>query len=251
MQTAKAKSPAFQFYARDWISSQRVSLMTLEAEGAYIRLLSYCWLHGSIPADPDKLAQLIGKGASTSLASDLVQMFLPHPHEPGLLIHERHEQEREKQRIWSEKSAAGGRKSAKVRQQQGKKPRVVEPPLEGWLPNGTNQKPTLQSASASALIHAPAKPARERNPLFEALAQAESSTLDQLTKSASGRIGKALQEIKSASPGVTPAEIAHRASCYRLLYPNAACTSTALASNWAKLDGRPAVDPLKGLTIVP
>ena len=46
------KSPAFQFYPSDYTSSQRVRLLTLEEEGAYINLLCSCWLHGSIPADP-------------------------------------------------------------------------------------------------------------------------------------------------------------------------------------------------------
>jgi len=47
------KSPSFQFYPRDWLGSQRVQMMTLEEEGVYIRLLCFCWTHGSIPADPE------------------------------------------------------------------------------------------------------------------------------------------------------------------------------------------------------
>ena len=69
------KSPAFQFYPGDWLSSLRVSLMTLEEEGAYIRLLCYCWKHGDLPASPEELARLIGKGATPELASKLLDMF--------------------------------------------------------------------------------------------------------------------------------------------------------------------------------
>ena len=65
---SKKKAPAFQFYPGDWLGSQRVTLMSLEEEGAYIRLLSYCWQHGSIPREPEKIARLIGKGASITLA---------------------------------------------------------------------------------------------------------------------------------------------------------------------------------------
>jgi uncharacterized protein YdaU (DUF1376 family) len=50
--------PAFQFYAGDYLSSSRVQAMSLEAEGAYIRLLCYQWQDGSIPDDLRKLARL-------------------------------------------------------------------------------------------------------------------------------------------------------------------------------------------------
>lgn len=130
------KSPAFQFYPSDWLGSQRVSLMTLEEEGAYIRLLAYCWQHGSVPADPEAVARLIGKGASTTLASRVLTMFQP-PLQPPLvaplnggtvLVHERLEEERSKQLKWKEKSSEGGRKSAELR-----KSRVVQPPLQAPL----------------------------------------------------------------------------------------------------------------------
>jgi len=127
------KSPAFQFYPSDWLGSQRVSLMTLEEEGAYIRLLAYCWQHGSVPADPEAVARLIGKGASTTLASRVLTMFQPPlqaPLQPPLsggtvLVHERLEEERGKQLRWSEKSSEGGRKSAELR-----KSRMVQAPLQ-------------------------------------------------------------------------------------------------------------------------
>ena len=127
------KSPAFQFYPSDWLGSQRVSLMTLEEEGAYIRLLAYCWQHGSVPADPEAVARLIGKGASTTLASRVLTMFQPPlvpPLQPPLsggtiLVHQRLEEERGKQLKWSEKSSEGGKKSAELR-----KSRVVQAPLE-------------------------------------------------------------------------------------------------------------------------
>ena len=54
-----------------------------------------------------------------------------------------------------------------------------------------------------------------------------------LTKSAWSRVAKALSEIKSASPDVTPEEIDRRAANYRTHYPECACTSTALSKHWA------------------
>ena len=132
------KSPAFQFYPSDYTSSQRVRLLTLEEEGAYINLLCSCWLHGSIPADAEMAARLIGKGASTTLATTVLTMFIPSS-EPGRMVHERLEAERNKQADWRAKSSAGGKKSAENRKGGS---RVVQPPLE----NGTNQTSTLQSS---------------------------------------------------------------------------------------------------------
>ena len=37
------KSPAFQFYPNDWLSSPRITMMSPAEEGAYIRLLCYDW----------------------------------------------------------------------------------------------------------------------------------------------------------------------------------------------------------------
>jgi uncharacterized protein YdaU (DUF1376 family) len=144
------KRPAFQFYPGDWLGSQRVSLLTLEEEGAYLRLLASCWQHGSIPSDPDKIARLIGKGASTTLATTLATMFQPHPLEPALLVHDRLERERDKQDAWAEKSREGGRKSAEKRQNLKGGSTTVQPPLVGCLQNGSNQKATLLLQSTSS-----------------------------------------------------------------------------------------------------
>ena len=77
------KSPAFQFYPTDYLGSQRVQMMTLDEEGAYIRLLSYCWQHGTIPSDPAQAARLIGKGASTTLASTMQPPSQPKGNSPS------------------------------------------------------------------------------------------------------------------------------------------------------------------------
>lgn len=135
------KSPAFQFYPADYTSSQRVRLLTLEEEGAYINLLCSCWLHGSIPADPAMAARLVGKGCSATLATTVLTMFTPSS-QAGRLVHERLERERLKQSDWREKSASGGRKSAELRKGAST---TVQPPLA----NGINQKATLQSSVSS------------------------------------------------------------------------------------------------------
>lgn len=143
-------APAFQFYAGDWLSSQRVALMTLEQEGAYIRLMAFCWKHGSIPADPETLARLIGKGASTTLASEVAKMFQLSGE---TLIHPRLEQAREEQTAWRAKSSEGGKKSAETRRARKAAKggaTTLQPPIEGSLQNGTNHNATLHSSPSSS-----------------------------------------------------------------------------------------------------
>jgi uncharacterized protein YdaU (DUF1376 family) len=50
--------PYFPFYASDYLSSSKVQRMTLEEEGAYLRLLCYNWQDGFIPNDIGELARL-------------------------------------------------------------------------------------------------------------------------------------------------------------------------------------------------
>lgn len=107
-----SKAPAFMFYAGDYLASSRVQLMTLEEEGAYIRLLCHCWNAGSIPKEPEQIARLIGKGASTTLATNVATMFIP---KGKVLVHDRLEKYRDERQRWIEKSREGGRKSAEMR----------------------------------------------------------------------------------------------------------------------------------------
>jgi len=137
------KSPAFQFYPTDYIASQRVQMLTLEEEGAYIRLLCYCWQHGCIPSDPEQLARLIGKGASTTLATVVAAMFQPSS-DGTRLVHTRLEEERAKQAEWRAKSAEGGRKSAETRKGGTKGgSTVVQPPNQ---PNANTPSPSPSSS---------------------------------------------------------------------------------------------------------
>lgn len=109
------KPPAFQFFPADWLSSQRVQMMTLEEEGAYIRLLCYCWSHGSIPDDPAKIARLLGKSVSTDVVTNVQRMFTVRCNDDSALTHERLELERERQKQRKLQTADAGRKSAQNR----------------------------------------------------------------------------------------------------------------------------------------
>ena len=45
------KSPAFQFYPKDFISDLNVQMMTMEERGVYITLLCSAWIEGQVPDD--------------------------------------------------------------------------------------------------------------------------------------------------------------------------------------------------------
>lgn len=106
--------PAFQFYPADYLADANVQMMSLEDEGAYIRLLCYCWREGSIPDDDEALKKLT-KGGSTNLRRVVQECFVPDPSNPGRLIHKRLDEERRKQLDWREKSRQGGVKSGSSR----------------------------------------------------------------------------------------------------------------------------------------
>lgn len=111
---APEKAPAFQFYPRDFLTAEDQAALSLEQCGAYIRLLCICWLEHTIPDDPARLARIIGGGITskrlTAIWPDIRQCFIPDAEVPGRLRHGRLDREREEQRKWREKCAAGGRK---------------------------------------------------------------------------------------------------------------------------------------------
>lgn len=57
---ARQRDPYLPFYGDDWFGSECVMLMTLAAQGAYLRLLWHAWRKGSIPNDPAQLARMVG-----------------------------------------------------------------------------------------------------------------------------------------------------------------------------------------------
>lgn len=61
------KPPAFQFYVKDWLSSESVVVMTAEQRGWYIQLLCHAWNGepiATLPTDDRKLKALAGAGDS-------------------------------------------------------------------------------------------------------------------------------------------------------------------------------------------
>ena len=87
--------PSFPFYAADWLADEKVQVMSMSGEGAYIHLLAICWREGSIPADRSAIVQLC-KGQDGSAIDEALLCFRPVPRKPGRLINKRLEEERRK-----------------------------------------------------------------------------------------------------------------------------------------------------------
>ena len=111
------KRPAFQWYPKDYLTDLNVVGMTLEEEGAYRRLIDYCWLNGSIPADGRRMAPLCkcGPEKMAELWPSIAPCFRTHPTDPKLLIHPRLEKELEKQDRYREMKSEAGRAGARAR----------------------------------------------------------------------------------------------------------------------------------------
>ena len=110
------KSPAFQFYPKDWLSDLNVVRMTLEEQGAYMRLLCHQWLEGQLPANTSELARVVG--VSSSRFARMWRSIAPCfalSDDGATLSNGRLEVERSKQADWREKSRAGGKRSAAKR----------------------------------------------------------------------------------------------------------------------------------------
>lgn len=144
------KTPAFQFYPGDWLSSTDISLMTPAEEGGYIRLLCHAWQQPDcgLPDDNEALAVLsrLGDDFTARTAIRLRNKFVARD---GRLFNERLLVEREKQEEWRRKSAEAGRRSGKSRTK--KEPTFNQP--------STNLQPT----SKVGLILVPTKPEPNAN----------------------------------------------------------------------------------------
>lgn len=137
-----SKAPAFQFYARDFLTDERVLMMPLEAQGAYVRLLCHQWLEGSIPGDLRRLARLcqVDEGTMSAIWDEVGPCF---DSEGDRLFNARLREQRQEREEWVEKCRRGGKASGESRRAKGSST-TPEQPLQV---NG-NTAPTTASASA-------------------------------------------------------------------------------------------------------
>ena len=87
--------PYFPFYPADFMSDERVQVMSMEGKGVYIHLLSVEWREGSIPADRSAIV-LLCKGQDGPHIDEAILCFRKHPRKPGRLYNHRLDIERRK-----------------------------------------------------------------------------------------------------------------------------------------------------------
>jgi uncharacterized protein YdaU (DUF1376 family) len=144
-----SKSPAFQWYAADYLADERVTQLSLESEAAYVRLLNYCWREGSIPAKAEQCAPMC-KYADVKVIKPALALFMKSATQPGRLVHKRLEEERAKQEEYRARQAAKGAKGGRPRKEDEKPEKAAAlPGLNNGLAGVKPDESSLSSTSSS------------------------------------------------------------------------------------------------------
>lgn len=142
------KSPAFQFYPRDFLSSGKVDQMPMTERGAYITLLSRCWLDNGLPLAMPELAAMVRMRPSAFEKmwknSQIGKCFAVRA---GRFHNDRLDHEREVQSAHSKKQKANADKRW---ESHGNATAVPDGDTSHASGNALRSLPLLQSASASA-----------------------------------------------------------------------------------------------------
>lgn len=113
---SKGISPSFQFYPDAWLGSKNITLMTPAEEGAYVRLLAYCWSEKDcgLPDDDEILSRLsrLGEKWFQGSGEKIKKNFKK---KNGKIFNMRLLRERKKQREWRKKCSDGGKRSVEIR----------------------------------------------------------------------------------------------------------------------------------------
>lgn len=149
--STRGKSPAFQFYPKDFLLSRKVRNMSLTERGAYITLLSIDWMEGGLPTDLDQLAKDLDvptqRFRKMWSSGPLHECFVE---KNGRLTNPRLQEERRKQaeyrRRQADNGAKGGRPKVKGLGSSGK---PTEKPA-----HETHSEATKSSASSSLFASA-------------------------------------------------------------------------------------------------
>lgn len=97
---------------------ERVRLMSLQERGAYITLLCMCWQEGSLPANVEDIARLVGvrpQYFKRLWSGQLGSCFFASVEDGGRWRHKRLDQEREKQEHHRQRASDKGRIGAQNR----------------------------------------------------------------------------------------------------------------------------------------
>lgn len=114
--------PYMQFYGKDWLTSSTVNDMSLEAQGAYVRLLCYQWEDGILPLDTDKWARRCGLEPNekrwVSIREEIMCGFVKI--DIGF-VNQRMQKDREKAFAHAKKQSENGLKGGRPRVKTGSK----------------------------------------------------------------------------------------------------------------------------------
>lgn len=162
-----AQPPAFQFYASDYLSSSKVQRMSLEAEGAYIRLLAYNWQDGYIPADVSLLARMC-KATTKKMAvlwdCYLRDCFQPSANDPDKLVNPRLEEVRLEQEAYRARKAAAGALGGTAKAKAKQEPSKIVAVLDSAKGSATDLLVAEGVAKLSPSSPSPVSNLQEKNP---------------------------------------------------------------------------------------
>lgn len=146
------KSPAFQFYPKDFLADESVDLMDNRQTGCYIRLLCKCWIEGSIPADITKIAKLCREDPSimAELWTAIRSRFVELPDQPDRLVNPRLAEERKKQEEYQTERASSGAKGAKARWDKRSTQSATDSSPDGSANGSAIEQPIAKNASSSS-----------------------------------------------------------------------------------------------------
>jgi uncharacterized protein YdaU (DUF1376 family) len=145
---AREKSPAFQFYPRDFMGDLNVQAMDWDERGVYFWLICLCWGEEEIPADLKTLSAIlrIPQRRLAQMWERIGRCFTTST--TGKLRHPKLDSLRNEREGFLDKCSEAGKKSAQLRKERKERSTNVEPTLQGTLPKPCNQNPTLQSSSS-------------------------------------------------------------------------------------------------------
>lgn len=109
------KAPAYQWYPGDALADEAMTMMTLEEEGAFRRLLDHHYREHSIPADAEELRRLckwITPSRFRKIWERIGKCFVPKPGDPSRLVNSRAEEQRRALDDFAENASAGGIQAA-------------------------------------------------------------------------------------------------------------------------------------------
>ena len=117
--TTNEQSPAFQFYASDWISDPSRMRMTLEEQGAYLLLYCHCWRGFKVPYDFEIMSKMcnVTENKINNIWPKISHLFqeVKTKDATTFLLCIQAEEERKEQAVHRARRSVAGKKGAEVR----------------------------------------------------------------------------------------------------------------------------------------